>query len=366
MESLRIVAVCTGNICRSPLSEYFLKDALNPAHFAISSAGTRAVRGGAIPEPQVKIAHQLGLDAIVEHKPHQITVSDIQHADLLLTATLRHRRHIVRTLPAASGRVFTMREYAHLATHVEDADIIELLAQGIPALSVATISIHQLRGTVPPPAEDNGYDVVDPFGEDKKTYRLSAEQLVTAHGSIVAFLRRIEQLAMKLDASAGMTFHTSQRTQEPPLPAIPLRAPSETHATATPLGVVAKAPAAPQEKDSTAPGSVETPRSRRSTRYAESRPSRIQTNNAEATTDAQPKNLPNTLEFPAIQVDTPLTLGRGYQLGLDPQANSQRSGKHKFNPKNPDPAASRHQTPATSLNVPAPKAARGKHRRYSK
>lgn len=369
MEPLNIVAVCTGNICRSPLSEYLLKNSLNPEHFSVSSAGTRAVRDGTVPERQIKIANKLGLDSIAEHKPHQITVNDIQNADLLLTATLRHRRRIVRTLPSASSRVFTMREYAHLAPHVEDASLIELFAQEIPELTVAALAVHQLRGTVPPPSEDDAYDIVDPFGEDKKTYRISAEQLVAAHEPIVEFLQRIERLAVKLETSHGMRIHTSENAQEASLPAIALRKPSEAHATSdTPTlrGTTAKAPAVPPEKAFAVPGSRKTPRSHRPAQDSESHPVRTMTPRAEATADSQPRNLPNTLEFPASPVDAPLTLGSEYQLGLDPQANSQRSGKHKFNPKNPDHATSRHQIPSTSRNVPATKAARGKHRRYSK
>ena len=104
MEALRILTVCTGNICRSPLAEYFLRDALNDDHFQLASAGTHAVVGGEVPDQQIKIARKLGLETIIEHRGRQISGNDIREADLILTATLRHRRHVVRTMPSAAGK----------------------------------------------------------------------------------------------------------------------------------------------------------------------------------------------------------------------------------------------------------------------
>ena len=377
MEPLNIVAVCTGNICRSPLSEYLLKNSLNPEHFSVSSAGTRAVRDGTVPERQIKIANKLGLDSIAEHKPHQITVNDIQNADLLLTATLRHRRRIVRTLPSASSRVFTMREYAHLAPHVEDASLIELFAQEIPELTVAALAVHQLRGTVPPPSEDDAYDIVDPFGEDKKTYRISAEQLVAAHEPIVEFLQRIERLAVKLETSHGMRIHTSAGKGEMPFPPVSLRSQEVAPPDAPvphPLSRARLAPSSQTTDAVPAPLAVHTPAAPHSTAHLATRPAASQSTfsaapqpgRADGTTGSLPKVSTNTFEFPPFPVDGPPTLGKGIQLGLDASAPSQRSGKHTFNPKNPDHAKSRHQIMSTSRNVPAPKADRGKHRRYSK
>ena len=369
MEPLKIVAVCTGNICRSPLSEYFLKNALNPEYFSISSAGTRAVRGGEVPERQRKIARKLGLDAIVEHKPRQITATDIRDADLILTATLRHRRRIVRTLPVASSRVFTMREYAHLAPHVKETDLIDLIAQGIPPLTIAAVSVHQLRGTVPQPARDEDYDIVDPFGEDKKTYRMSAEQLVTAHHSIVEFLQRIEQLTTTLNTRQGMTLPTSAPTEATTFPPTPLRNQDSSSLPSPAPAPPAPAPTPPpsQAVDPPTPsGTANTPQKSRSTLHPTPRPSTTLPGHLDHEDGPRPKATTNTFEFPSFPIDGPPTLGKGIQLGLDSTASSRQPGKHTFNPKNPDHAKGRSGIMFTSRDLPVSKADRGKHRRYSK
>lgn len=349
MEPLKIVAVCTGNICRSPLSEYILKDALDGAHFSISSAGTRAVRDGQVPEQQVKIAHKLGLDGIVTHRPRQMSVEQLQGAHLVLAASLRHRRRIVRTLPSASSHAFTMREFAHLAPYVNDSDLTELLEQGVPPLVVAAAAVHQLRGTVPIPPEEDAYDIVDPFGKDKKTYRISADQLVAAHQSIVEFLQRIERIAMASD---------SQSASVAPLASTP--APASEHNTGS------SAPAF----DSTAGDLVNAfaysngaPFSTPPMSAAVGHPARSSAQQAANPSNQWPPL--NGREVPSFSVDNMPTLGEGIQLGLDKATPSRGSGKHAFNPTNPDHVESRRRVMSESRDLPVAKTDRGRHRRYS-
>lgn len=198
MDALRILTVCTGNICRSPLAEYFLRDALNSDHFQLASAGTHAVVDGAVPDQQIKIARKLGLETIIEHRGRQISGNDIRDAGLILTATLRHRRRVVRTMPSAAGKTFTMREYAHLSAYVQEADLVGLLPRQEQSLRAAATAVHQLRGTVPQPPEEDPYDIADPYGENKRIYRKSAEQLVVANTAITEFLQRVETYAVEL------------------------------------------------------------------------------------------------------------------------------------------------------------------------
>ena len=224
MEALRVLTVCTGNICRSPLAEYFLRDALNSEHFQLGSAGTHAVVDGEVPDQQMKIAGKLGLEAISQHRGRQISEKDIRDADLILTATLRHRRRVVRTLPSAAGKTFTMREFAHLSTHVREEDLLELIAGQKQDLRAAVTAVRLLRGTVPPPPEEDPYDIVDPYGENKRTYRKAAEQLVEANTAISKFLQRVKSYAVELEAA-----HVAPKVIEQP--AFASVVPSATTAT---------------------------------------------------------------------------------------------------------------------------------------
>ena len=204
MEPLTVLSVCTGNICRSPLSEYLLRNALDGEHFRIASAGTHAVIHGSVPDQQVKIAQELGLYGIMEHRPHQVTANDIRDADVILTATLRHRRRVVRTVPLAANRTFTMQEFAHLIPHVSETELMELLSMRDRPMRAASLAVHHMRGIIPQPAGEDSYDIADPYGENAKAYRRSAEQLVEAHSTIIEFLKKVEGYAVKLDAARSL------------------------------------------------------------------------------------------------------------------------------------------------------------------
>ena len=103
-----ILVICTGNICRSPISEGLLRDALErrfgAAAPSVSSAGTSGLEGsGAMPE-SVQAASELGID-IAGHVARRLTPAMASEADLLLCMARDHRD----TVRAARS----MRERSH-------------------------------------------------------------------------------------------------------------------------------------------------------------------------------------------------------------------------------------------------------------
>ncbi len=59
----KILMVCLGNICRSPLAEGILKSKLPPESFMIDSAGTANYHIGSSPDPRsVDVAREHGLN----------------------------------------------------------------------------------------------------------------------------------------------------------------------------------------------------------------------------------------------------------------------------------------------------------------
>ncbi|MFT3944234.1 MAG: hypothetical protein QM705_10505 [Ancrocorticia sp.] len=194
MDPLDVLAVCTGNICRSALTEYYLKNSLDGDRFIVHSAGTHAVQDGHVPPPQVAIAHRLGLTNITDHIAQQISRAQILKADLILTATLQHRRRVVRMAPSAAKYTFTLREFAHLSSRVEENDVVELMANGVAFPGIPAAAAHQLRGLVTPPKDKRAYDVVDPFGADAQTYDTSATQILSALQVIVPYLEKVASI----------------------------------------------------------------------------------------------------------------------------------------------------------------------------
>ncbi len=59
----KILMVCLGNICRSPLAEGILESKLDASKFTVDSAGTSSHHQGSLPDPRsIEVAQKNGLD----------------------------------------------------------------------------------------------------------------------------------------------------------------------------------------------------------------------------------------------------------------------------------------------------------------
>ncbi|WP_373058689.1 low molecular weight protein-tyrosine-phosphatase [Zunongwangia sp. H14] len=77
----KILMVCLGNICRSPLAEGILKSKTDPAKVYIDSSGTGGYHVGCAPDDRsIAVAKRYGLD-ISEQKCRKFDVSDFEEFD---------------------------------------------------------------------------------------------------------------------------------------------------------------------------------------------------------------------------------------------------------------------------------------------
>lgn len=100
MNFSRLLIVCTGNICRSPVAAALLKKRLSNT---VTSAGLGALVGQGVDPLAAALAEQSGLD-VSEHQARQITQEMIREADLILVMSARQRRAIDQLAPAATGK----------------------------------------------------------------------------------------------------------------------------------------------------------------------------------------------------------------------------------------------------------------------
>lgn len=77
---MKLLMVCLGNICRSPLAEGIMKAKL-PADFVVDSAGTSGFHSGDAPDPRsIAVAQKYGID-ISNQRSRQISVQDFEEFD---------------------------------------------------------------------------------------------------------------------------------------------------------------------------------------------------------------------------------------------------------------------------------------------
>lgn len=98
----RILVVCVGNICRSPLGERLLRATLPTSN--VSSAGIAALTGRGPNETTARVAAARDV-SLAGHVARQFTSSMGAGQDLVLVMEPWHRRTIVADAPQLQGRV---------------------------------------------------------------------------------------------------------------------------------------------------------------------------------------------------------------------------------------------------------------------
>lgn len=113
---MRILVVCTGNICRSPMGEALLRRALEEAGHGdveVASFGTWGLTGSPATGEAVEVMRAQGVD-ISSHRARALERADVEGADLILAMTSVHLREIEDLAPGSESKVMLMKELAEL------------------------------------------------------------------------------------------------------------------------------------------------------------------------------------------------------------------------------------------------------------
>lgn len=116
MQIKSVLCVCTGNICRSPLAEGWLRREMPSLN--VSSAGIGAVQGGEMPSAAAAIAAREGLD-LADHRGRQVTAGILQAHELVLVMEAGQRDWLGANFPESRGRTFVANHWAD-GTDIQD------------------------------------------------------------------------------------------------------------------------------------------------------------------------------------------------------------------------------------------------------
>jgi protein-tyrosine phosphatase len=90
----KILMVCLGNICRSPLAEGILKSKLNTDFYIVDSAGTSAYHIGELPDHRsIAIAKKNGID-ISNQRARKFIANDFNEFDLIYAMDIENYQNI--------------------------------------------------------------------------------------------------------------------------------------------------------------------------------------------------------------------------------------------------------------------------------
>jgi len=103
----RVLIVCIGNICRSPMAEGFFRQAIPEVQ--TSSAGISALVGHGADPAAVKIMAGIGID-ISAHRARMLNDAIARDADIILVMDELQKQQISMQYPYVRGKVFRLAE----------------------------------------------------------------------------------------------------------------------------------------------------------------------------------------------------------------------------------------------------------------
>lgn len=111
---MRILFVCTGNTCRSPMAEGILKSIGNKNNMdlEIKSVGISVYDGEKASKNSIEAMKKIGID-ISEHEATQLRRDLVEEADLILTMSNSHKEFILSNYPSSRNKLFTLTEYVY-------------------------------------------------------------------------------------------------------------------------------------------------------------------------------------------------------------------------------------------------------------
>lgn len=174
----RILHVCTGNVCRSPMAERLTRHGLarrlggGAAGMVVESAGTWGHEGAPMEAHAAAVLAEYGADPS-GFTGRELLDDHVIDADLVLTATRDHRAQVISMGHAAGLRTFTLKEFTRLVRAIDTTTLPEgSVTERARALVRAAAA---LRGWLLAPSPDAD-EVHDPYGAPFRTSAVSARR----------------------------------------------------------------------------------------------------------------------------------------------------------------------------------------------
>lgn len=162
---MKVLFVCTGNVCRSPMAEGFLRWEAQRRGLDIDvrSTGTHAWTGRAATIEGRKVMNEHGV-SIDDFRTIELDRNLVDWADIIYGMSREHVRETLRAYPDAAPKTFTLKGFLELLPSVPASDN-----------TVAWLEAAGKRKDELGPSIDA--DIDDPIGEREAAYRRVAGEI---------------------------------------------------------------------------------------------------------------------------------------------------------------------------------------------
>lgn len=153
---MRILFVCTGNTCRSPMAEKIFRKMAKEKGLPVEirSAGTYAYPGSPASTHASQVLQSMGIQE--EHISQMVTPDLMEWATLVLTMTGSHKLSLLQAYPKMGEKIYTLKEYTD-------------------------------------PGSSYGIDIGDPFGGPLHVYEMCAREIGQSLEDLLKLLQPKEE-----------------------------------------------------------------------------------------------------------------------------------------------------------------------------
>lgn len=113
----KLVFVCSGNTCRSPMAKAMLEKILasmdldQTKAIEVSSAGIWALSAEGASREAIEVMGELGVD-LTSHRAQAVDPLILEDAEWIVTMTRNHFDHLVNTYPHLANKLYTLHDFA--------------------------------------------------------------------------------------------------------------------------------------------------------------------------------------------------------------------------------------------------------------
>lgn len=180
-DPMKVLFVCTGNICRSPMGELMFPLFFHDDSIVTDSAGVQGLVDSPIDPSSARLMRADGIDPSA-FRSKRLTPQLAMGSDLILCFTEHQRAKIVELAPRIRSHTFLLTDFADLCDYCAKNGLIEgdTLEERLDSV-LANASL--VRPMLPPV-----HDIDDPYRKDFPAFETAHQQIGEAFATIAAAL----------------------------------------------------------------------------------------------------------------------------------------------------------------------------------